>query len=130
MIGKKKRRHALTLIEIMIVIVLIGIITSVIGFNLKGTLKKGKDFKTEKVKEKIKNALSIEAEMEGITLDKSIERDAAINLLVRSGFFGTTKEECEKNCQDGWGNSPYFDFSNQDIKISFSPPPPPSVENN
>ena len=44
---KKKKQYALTLIEIMIVIVLIGLIGSVIGANMKGSLDEGKAFKTK-----------------------------------------------------------------------------------
>lgn len=42
-----KKKRALTLLEIMIVIFLITLITGVIGYNMKGSLDKGKAFKTE-----------------------------------------------------------------------------------
>ena len=42
-----QKKRALTLLEIMIVIVLIGIIGSVIGVNMKGSLDAGKAFKSD-----------------------------------------------------------------------------------
>jgi type II secretory pathway pseudopilin PulG len=42
-----KKKRALTLLEIMIVIFLITLITGVIGYNMKGSLDKGKAFRTE-----------------------------------------------------------------------------------
>ena len=43
----KKSKKAMTLLEVMIVIFIIGIISSVIGYNMKGSLEKAKAFKTE-----------------------------------------------------------------------------------
>ena len=44
---KKKKQRPMTLLEIMIVIFIIGIIGSVIGYNMKGSLEEGKAFKTQ-----------------------------------------------------------------------------------
>ena len=55
----KKKRY-ITLLEIMIVILLIGIITSVVGYNVKGSLDKGKVFKTEQAQNQIKELLLLE----------------------------------------------------------------------
>ena len=41
------KRRAVTLIEIMIVIFIIGLIGSVIGYNMKGSLDERKAFKSE-----------------------------------------------------------------------------------
>ena len=39
-----RKKRAITLLEIMIVILLIGLIGGVVSYNLKGTLDKGKAF--------------------------------------------------------------------------------------
>ena len=44
---KKKKNRAMTLMEIMIVIFIIGIIGSVIGYNMRGGLDQGRAFKTK-----------------------------------------------------------------------------------
>ncbi len=51
------RKKSLTLIEMMLVIFLIGIITAVVGYNMKGSLDKGKVFKTEQGARKIREIL-------------------------------------------------------------------------
>ncbi len=55
-----KKKQALTLLEIMIVIVLIGLIGSVLGFSMKGSLDKGKVFKTERAMQLIEDTLMLE----------------------------------------------------------------------
>ena len=58
----KKRKKTLTLIEMMVVIVLIGIIGSVVAYNVSGGLKKGKVFQTKQAGQMLKDILSIEIE--------------------------------------------------------------------
>lgn len=50
-------KRTFTLLEIMIVILLITIITGAIGYNMKGTLEKGKAFRTERAKEQLHDLL-------------------------------------------------------------------------
>jgi len=54
-----KRKRPITLIEVMIVIVLIGIIASVVGYNMRGGLDKGREFQTERGREKLENVLNL-----------------------------------------------------------------------
>lgn len=56
----KRRRRYFTLIEIMIVIALIGLIGSVVAYNLKGSLDEGKAFKTEQARAQIRDILWLE----------------------------------------------------------------------
>lgn len=53
------KKRALTLLEIMIVIFLITLITGVIGYNMKGSLDKGKVFRTEQAKDQLRDLLLI-----------------------------------------------------------------------
>lgn len=93
----KKTKRTFTLMEMMIVIALIGIIGSIIGFSMRGSLDEGKAFKTEQAMQKLEDILELE--------------------LAK----GKTWEEFEKNRQqfvqsagliknpndvlrDGWGN--------------------------
>lgn len=57
---KVRMRRAITLIEIMIVIFLIGLIGSVVGYNMKGSLDKGKQFKTEQAQKQVKDILLLQ----------------------------------------------------------------------
>lgn len=56
-----KKKYSMTLLEIMIVIFLIGIISSVVGYNIKGALDRGKEFKMEMAQKKIRDILMMEA---------------------------------------------------------------------
>lgn len=57
---KKKKKFSVTLIEIMIVILLIGMITGALAFNMSGSLDKGRAFKTEQTISRIKDILLLE----------------------------------------------------------------------
>lgn len=91
-----KQKRSLTLLEIMIVIVLIGLIGSVIGFNVKGSLDEGKAFKTEMAQEQIKDILLLEV-ARGSSLEEVIERKEEI--LENSGLVKNAKNFLK----DGWG---------------------------
>ncbi len=94
---KKKKKAALTLLEIMIVIVLIGVIGSVIGFNMKGSLDEGRAFKTEQGMEQIKDILMLEV-AKGFPIETVV--DNAEQYLSDSGLVKNVK----KFMKDGWGH--------------------------
>ena len=50
---KNPQKKTLTLLEVMIVIFIIGIIGSVIGYNMRGSLNEGKAFKTKEAMSKL-----------------------------------------------------------------------------
>lgn len=53
------KKRALTLLEIMIVIFLITLITGTIGYSMRGSLDKGRAFRTEQGKEQLHDLLLI-----------------------------------------------------------------------
>lgn len=53
------KKKALTLLEIMIVIFLITLITGAVGYSMKGTMDKGRAFRTEQAKEQLHDLLLI-----------------------------------------------------------------------
>lgn len=92
----KRKKRALTLLEIMIVIFLITLITGTIGYNMKGTLDRGRAFKTEQAKAQLRDLLLICLE-EGEKPDEVAKNPSSYlkkyNLAKNS----------EKIAQDGWG---------------------------
>lgn len=56
---KKRQKRPVTLIEIMIVILLIGIIGGALAFNMRGSLDKGRQFKTEQNIARVKDILEM-----------------------------------------------------------------------
>ena len=93
---KQRKKRALTLLEIMIVIVLIGIIGSVIGFNMKGSLDEGKAFKSRQAKEQITDILMLEV-ARGMSIEDVIAKREQV--LANSGLVKKPKEFLK----DGWG---------------------------
>ena len=92
------KKRALTLIEVMIVIFLITLITGAIGYNMKGSMNKGKEFRTKQAKDQLHDLLLI-------CLDESAGADAEaiaqnpIPYLRKSGLAKNPKHLIE----DGWG---------------------------
>lgn len=91
-----QKKRALTLLEIMIVIVLIGIIGSVIGVNMKGSLDEGKAFKSTQAMQQIQDILMLEV-ARGTSIDEVIKSPE--KYLAASGLV----KEPSKFLKDGWG---------------------------
>lgn len=104
-----KKKQALTLLEIMIVIVLIGLISGVLGFSMKGSLDKGKVFKTERAIQLIEDTLMLEV-AKGASITEVI--DKAEIYLKNSGMV----KNAENILKDGWGER--FDIEKKDDQIS------------
>ncbi|MCH9630100.1 MAG: hypothetical protein S4CHLAM37_00930 [Chlamydiia bacterium] len=86
----------MTLLEIMIVIFIIGIISSVIGYNMKGSLEKAKAFKTKEGIKKINEIFDLEV-ASGTLLQDVIDDPGAV--LKSSGLVSNVKDLL----RDGWG---------------------------
>ncbi len=93
----RKKKQALTLLEIMIVICLIGLIGSVICYNMKGSLEEGKAFKTVRAKEQLHDILMLEVS-KGYSVDEVIANK--ITFLKNSGL----AKDPAKLLVDGWNN--------------------------
>jgi len=91
-----KKKQAFTLLEIMIVILLIGLIGSVIGYNMKGSLDKGKVFKTERAAEQLRDFLLLE-----------IAKGNSVDYVIQNAEKCLREENIAKDVKallnDGWG---------------------------
>ena len=106
-----KKKRPLTLLEIMIVIVLIGLIGSVIGVNMKGSLEQGKAFKTAQAQEQIKDILMLEI-AQGAAPEDVIKEPA--KYIENSGLVKNPK----KFINDGWGQPFDIKFYSGNIAVS------------
>jgi len=107
-----KKKHALTLLEVMIVIFLITLITGVIGYNMKGSLDKGKAFRTEQAVSQLQDMLLLGLS-EGKKMDAILSDPKAV--LEELGL----ARDPEGLLKDGW-NEKFTITSNQnksDFKI-------------
>lgn len=108
---KKKRKKALTLIEMMVVIVLIGIIGSVVAYNVSGGLKKGKVFQTKQAAQMLKDILSIEIEDPS---DLKNFKDGKVKFLKKTQL---TKDP-KKLLYDAWGSEFDVNFKDGDLVVT------------
>lgn len=113
---KLKKKHPMTLLEIMIVIFIIGIIGSVIGYNMKGSLEEGKAFKSKEGARQIYEVLTLEM-AKGLTMEDVTSKTEEI--LKSSGMI----KSAEDLLKDGWGVK--YDIkatqSGDDIRIISGP---------
>jgi prepilin-type N-terminal cleavage/methylation domain-containing protein len=104
----QKKKRALTLLEIMIVIVLIALITGVVGYNMKGALDKGRDFRTDRAKEQLRDLLLYRVAERGLDLERIVRDSRLLEEELRAT--GLTKNVNDL-LKDGWGE-------NFEIKLS------------
>ena len=90
-----RKKRTLTLLEIMIVIVLIGLIGSVIGVNMKGSLDEGRAFKTQQAQEQIQDILMLEV-ARGTPIEEVVKMRT--ECLANSGLV----KNPTKFLKDGW----------------------------
>lgn len=107
-----KKKYAMTLLEIMIVIFIIGIIGSVIGYNMRGSLDKGKAFKTKEGVNKLYEIVQLE-EAQGTLLNPDLDLKTAVERLITNSGLVRKPSDLMK---DGWGNVYEFKQSGKDGK--------------
>ena len=93
---KIRRKSPLTIIEIMIVITIISIVGGFMTQNMRGSLAKGRSFKTEAASKEAYDILSLQY-ASGSTINEILEDPSKV--IIDSGLVKTTK----KLLQDGWG---------------------------
>lgn len=92
-----KKKKTLTLLEIILVIFLITLITGAIGYNMKGTLDRGKAFRTEQARAELHDLLLV-AVSEGRSFSDVLQNKEK---YIRDA--GLAKNP-DKLFEDGWGN--------------------------
>lgn len=108
------KKRALSLIEMLIVMLLIGIIGSVIGFNMRGSAEKGRIFKTENGSRQVYDLLTLELAKTPESVDQILESPYAA--LKQSGSVSDPK----KLLVDGWGKKYVIEYNddNEDFTVT------------
>lgn len=107
-----KRKYALTLIEIMIVIAIISLIGAVVGFNMNKVLAKGKIFRTTRAIEQVHDILMLEAVEKGVPLKNVVGRWESI---VKDSGYGQKEDSLLK---DAWGQKLVVELSEKEDDIT------------
>ena len=109
----KKKKRAITLIEIMIVILLIGIIGGTLAFNMRGSMDQGRAFKSEQNMMRINDILMLESASRGRDLSEIVtswEEAVSRSPMVKNGA---------ELCRDGWNRAFEVKVSDEDeLKIT------------
>lgn len=112
-----KKKRPLTLIEIMVVLFIITIITSVIGVNMKGTMKEGKAFKSEKGSKQVYDILTLEIAKNPAIITSLVQDPTKI--LNSTGLVADAK----KILVDGWGEAFVITYDEVELEIKVTSKP-------
>ncbi|MGD2169727.1 MAG: type II secretion system protein [Chlamydiota bacterium] len=104
------KKRAVSLLEMMIVIFLISLIGAAIGYNLKGSLDKGKEFKTKESIRQIKDILLLEV-ANGYDIDTVVTNSR--EFIKESGL----AKDVDKLLVDGWGQPFLIRKKGDDIEV-------------
>ncbi len=107
---KKKKKRPITLLEIMIVIFLIGLIGGVIGYNMKGSLDKGRAFKSEQAASRVREILLLQV-ADGHSIDEVVAKPEYY--LMNSGLC----DKPQKLLKDGWNGNFKIEKDKFDILV-------------
>jgi prepilin-type N-terminal cleavage/methylation domain-containing protein len=113
----KRKKRAFTLLEMMVVIFLIGVIGSVVAYNFKGSLDKGKKFKTKYGAEKLENILNLMLS-DAVTVDRLTGTQAILKNELENNQYARNQEEAEKLTVDGWGAPYTITFDGSHINVT------------
>lgn len=104
----------MTLLEIMIVIFIIGIIGSVVGYNMKGSLEKGRAFKTEHGMRQAEEILMLEVANGNVELkDLKNNIEKAREVLTNSEL----ARKPDDMLKDGWGKEYKIKVEQDEVRL-------------
>lgn len=110
---QKRKKRAVTLIEIMIVILLIGLIGGALAFNMRGSMDKGRMFKTEQNCCRVYDALMMAYASGEFELNDYQNQAKIEDILSKSPLIKDSK----KVMLDAWGDTLKFRLENSDLVV-------------
>ncbi|MGD0664207.1 MAG: type II secretion system protein [Rhabdochlamydiaceae bacterium] len=115
----KRKRYPITLLEVMIVILLIGLIGGVLSYNLKGTLDRGKKFRTEEGMKRLKEILEMEIERGVISASdlKGFTDSQTVHDCVKNSNF-ISSSNLDSFLKDGWKEPYQITINGNEIHVT------------
>jgi prepilin-type N-terminal cleavage/methylation domain-containing protein len=110
---KRRKKRAVTLIEIMIVILLIGLIGGALAFNMRGSLDKGRQFKTDQNIARVYDALMMAYATGDFKLDQHGNRQVIKDILSKSPLI----KDADAVLKDAWGNDLVIEVRGDDLAV-------------
>jgi type II secretory pathway pseudopilin PulG len=108
-------KKSLTILEVMVVIFIIGIVMSVVGVNMKGSMEETKAFKSETGSRQIYEILSLELAKDSDVARKIGQGASEIRTILNNS--GLVKD-VNKILEDGWGRPYTVTCVGDDIKVT------------
>lgn len=100
---QKKKRRSVTLVEMIIVMILIATITGALAYNYRGTLEKGKAFKTEQLIKKIETIVILHLTTNPEDKDKLFSDESFQRQVIRNSPIAPNLKPGEDPLLGGWG---------------------------
>lgn len=113
---KKRKKQAVTLIEIMIVILLIGLISGALVFNMRGSMDKGRVFKSQQNAQRVYDALMMGCAAGEFQLSEINQPTVLLRVLNNSPFINNGAEVLK----DGWGQDLVIEPKGEDDLYVYS----------
>lgn len=99
----KQKKRNITLMELMVVMVIIGIISTVIGRGISGSLEKGRKFKTQHSRKQLEEILLLQVALGECRIEDLKDSNIVEAQLKKSGLVA----KVDDLLKDGWGD-PYI----------------------
>ncbi|MGL4347883.1 MAG: type II secretion system protein [Chlamydiales bacterium] len=99
----KHIKRNITLMELMVVMVIIGIISTVIGRGISGSLEKGRKFKTQHSRKQLEEILLLQVALGECRIEDLKDSNIVEAQLKKSGLVA----KVDDLLKDGWGD-PYI----------------------
>lgn len=96
---RSHRKHALTLIEILVAMFLVTLVTGVIGYNVRGAFGEGRAFKTKRAMDELQSVLEME-----IAYNPDVSYDN-IDTEWQTVIENNLTKNKKQLLKDGWGES-------------------------
>lgn len=109
----KRKKYSVTLIEIMIVILLIGLISGALVFNMRGSMDKGRVFKSQQNAQRVYDALMMANASGEFDLQDFADQKKVLAVLNKSPFI----KNGDAALVDGWGDQLHIELREDDIEV-------------